>query len=72
MIYKYILKGHNGAVNSIVVSSDGRKIVTSSDDKSIKIWDANNFKLLKTLEGQVKDRYNGEIKYKDGILKYIT
>ena len=49
-------------MNSITVSSNGRKIVTASDDKSIKIWDAKNFQLLKTLDESVKDNA-GKIKF---------
>ena len=32
--------GHTGAVRSVSVSSDGRRIVSSSDDNTIHIWDA--------------------------------
>ncbi|ETO08427.1 WD-40 repeat protein, partial [Reticulomyxa filosa] len=33
------LKGHFDQINSIKISSDGTKIVSSSNDKTIKIWD---------------------------------
>ena len=33
-------KAHSGAVRSVHFSSDGKRIVTSSDDKSIAVWDA--------------------------------
>ena len=43
------LKGHMGAVNSAVFSSDGRKIVTASQDRTTRIWDAETRRELLTL-----------------------
>ena len=45
------LKGHEHFINSVAISSDGRFIVTGSDDKTARIWDANNGALLQVLEG---------------------
>ena len=45
-------------------------MVTASDDKSIKIWDAKNFKILKTLDRNVKDNAGIYTKYKYCI-KYL-
>ena len=45
------LKGHSDWVYSVAYSPDGTKIVSGSDDKTIKIWDANTGQCLKTLEG---------------------
>ncbi len=39
---KFALNGHLSAVNSAFYSSDGRRIVTTSNDDTIRIWDANN------------------------------
>ncbi|KAI0097930.1 WD40-repeat-containing domain protein [Nemania sp. FL0031] len=33
-------KGHTGTVNSVVFSLDGRLIVSGSDDRSVRVWDA--------------------------------
>ena len=30
---------HNGDINSVAFSPDGTKIVSGSDDKTIKVWD---------------------------------
>jgi hypothetical protein len=43
------LKGHTDSVDSLAISGD--KIVSGSDDNTIKIWDLNTGKLLKTLYG---------------------
>jgi len=38
------LKGHGDAVLSLAFSSDGRRIVSGSSDKTIRVWDANTGK----------------------------
>ena len=35
-------KAHSGAVRSVDFSSDSKRIVTCSDDKSIAVWDAGS------------------------------
>ena len=35
-----VLEGHDGAVNTVAFSSDGRHIVSGSDDRTIQLWDA--------------------------------
>ena len=43
------LKGHQGPINSILVYGD--KLISASNDRTIKIWDLNNGKELQTLQG---------------------
>ncbi|KAK1139415.1 hypothetical protein N8T08_000778 [Aspergillus melleus] len=45
------LEGHSDSVCSVAFSSDGQKIVSGSDDKTIKLWDAQTGEELRTLEG---------------------
>jgi WD40 repeat protein/tRNA A-37 threonylcarbamoyl transferase component Bud32 len=45
------LRGHKGAVLSIVFSPDSRWIVSGGSDATIKVWDANNGNELMTLQG---------------------
>ena len=45
------LMGHRGDVNTVVVSPDGKTIISGSDDQTIRIWDLNSQKLLRTLKG---------------------
>ncbi|MEC7802776.1 MAG: TIR domain-containing protein [Verrucomicrobiota bacterium] len=37
---KFALKGHLSSVNSAYYSSDGQRIITTSNDDTIRIWDA--------------------------------
>jgi WD40 repeat protein len=41
---------HLYTVNDIQVSPDGRLVATASRDKTIKLWDARNMKLLKVID----------------------
>ena len=45
------LEGHLLQVLSVAYSPDGTRIISGSEDNTIKIWDANTGECLKTLEG---------------------
>ncbi|MHC4827615.1 MAG: protein kinase domain-containing protein, partial [Planctomycetota bacterium] len=48
---KRTLVGHRREVSSVAISPDGRRIVTGSEDKTAKVWDATTSQELLTLEG---------------------
>src|SRR5215475_12959407 len=50
-IWRFALGGHDGAVNSAAFSPDGSQIVTASDDKTARIWDAASAKEITVLLG---------------------
>ncbi|GAX41443.1 protein kinase [Tolypothrix sp. NIES-4075] len=45
------LIGHSDEVNSLAFSSDGITLASGSDDKTIKIWNLNNKKEIRTFKG---------------------
>lgn len=45
------LEEYSKRINSVSYSPDGKKIVSASTDKTVKIWDATTGECLKTLEG---------------------
>jgi WD40 repeat protein/serine/threonine protein kinase len=45
------LEGHTSAVRSVALSPDGRNIVTSSHDNSVRIWELATGKSLRTFRG---------------------
>jgi WD40 repeat protein len=45
------MEGHSGVVRSIAISQDGTRIISGSDDKTIRIWDAQTGTALCKLEG---------------------
>nr|WP_277879921.1 hypothetical protein [Leptolyngbya sp. FACHB-36] len=51
-----ILQGHSSLIFSVAFSADGKNLVSSSMDETIKIWDLQTYKCIGTL----KDRpYEG-------------
>jgi len=36
------LKGHQGAITAVRFSSDGKRLVTTSVDKTARVWDLEN------------------------------
>jgi len=46
-----VLSGHSAWVNSVAFSSDGRSLVSGSDDRTIKLWDVQTGGVVKTFHG---------------------
>ena len=49
----YLLSGHTDWVRSVAFSGDGSKVVSGSDDNTVKIWSADNGEVIQTLSGDI-------------------
>ena len=45
------LSGHESTVNSVAFSPDGGRIVSGSDDNSVRVWDAASGECLEVIDG---------------------
>ena len=48
-----VLKGHTAPVGSVAVTQDGRRIISGSFDKTIRVWDLNSGKCTAVLKGHI-------------------
>ena len=49
------LQRHKGRVLGVAWSNDGRRFITTSDDRTARVWDADSGKLIQRLEGFAGD-----------------
>jgi WD40 repeat protein len=45
------LQGHTGPIQCLAFTNDGKMLATGSDDKTVRIWDAERWQLRATLRG---------------------
>jgi WD40 repeat protein len=46
-----MLTGHDGAVLAVAVTQDGRRAVSGSNDRTVRLWDLKSGQILRTLTG---------------------
>jgi len=59
------LEGHSRSVSGVAVTADGKRAVSASRDKTLKVWDVDSGVALRTLEGH-SDRVNDVAVTADG------
>jgi WD40 repeat protein len=47
------MRGHADDVTALAFSPDGGRLVSGSDDNSVKVWDIDQGTLLRTLHGHI-------------------
>ena len=52
-------KGHTAKIQNLLSTPDGKQIISISEDKSIRFWNAENGKMIDKLEGQIGDGWEG-------------
>jgi WD40 repeat protein len=50
-----VLQGHTDWVNAVALSSDGRRVVSGSYDKTLRVWDIESGQSLRTLQGHTSE-----------------
>jgi WD40 repeat protein len=55
------LTGHTGAVWSVCVSPDGKRVLTSGADKTLRLWDGHTGKQLRVFEGHTDQIYGAAL-----------
>ena len=48
-------EGHEGSINAVAVTPDGRRCVSASNDGTLKVWNLVNGECLHTLEGHIRE-----------------
>lgn len=61
----FSLEGHTRDIKDIVVTMDGKRAISGSRDRTVRVWDLDRRKLLFTLEGTV-DEVNAVAVTEDG------
>lgn len=51
--------GHSAKINNLLFTPDGTRIISVSEDKTIRIWNAENGEMVKKFESQVGDGSEG-------------
>jgi WD40 repeat protein/serine/threonine protein kinase len=72
------LEGHTSVVTAVAVTPDGRRAVSASRDRTLRVWDLGSGQVVRTLEGHLKavtavaltpDGYGAVSASRDGTLR---
>lgn len=52
-------QGHSGKVHNLIFTPDGNRLISISEDKTIRVWNAQTGEQIKKFESQIGDGYEG-------------
>lgn len=66
------LSEHTANITNVSFSSDGKYLLSASDDQSIRVWDLNNMKCINVLKGHNDGVDIVKYGYKDNFIVSVT
>jgi WD40 repeat protein len=62
--FSWKFKGHTGPVTSVAFSPDGKRIVSGSADKTIRVWNVETYEIEPTSKGYLNETRNTQVSSK--------
>ena len=53
--------GHMALIRSLVFTPDGSQLISGSDDKTIRVWEADTGRIVQTIRGEIGDGDPGKV-----------
>ncbi|MDH4058208.1 MAG: hypothetical protein OEU76_05560, partial [Cyclobacteriaceae bacterium] len=51
--------GHSGKVHNLIFTPDGHRLISISEDKTIRVWNTDTGEIVKKFESQIGDGFEG-------------
>ena len=53
--------GHKAGINDVIFTRDGKRLVSASDDKTIRVWNVETGRVERVIRGQIGEGHGGKI-----------